>query len=298
MPDKSRVCGCSSHLVLAPDGKSCKEPSDRILVTRGSDMLQITIENKAIATQSILPIGNLTGISAFDFHIKDKRIVVADSQKGQIASFAHDGTDAKVLVTSDVGRVEGLAVDWVTGQVFWTSYRDSVSRIEVVNAGGTARKTINSTDIEKARAICVDPVRGYIYWTDWGLLTPAIERSDMSGGGRMVFVGPDTVTWPNGLTLDLENDKIYWTEASLDYIGSANLDGTGVEKLVELAIEQPFGITKAGPLLIWAEWQTSSLEALDLSDSEQGRFSLLSNTDNLMTIHHYNERTQTGTIGF
>ena len=47
----------------------------------------------------------------------------------------------------------------------------------------------------------------------------------MDGTNRSVIV-EDKITWPNGLTLDFINDRIYWADAREDYIAFASLDGT------------------------------------------------------------------------
>lgn len=47
----------------------------------------------------------------------------------------------------------------------------------------------------------------------------------MDGSNRSVIV-EDKITWPNGLTLDFVNDRIYWADAREDYIAFASLDGT------------------------------------------------------------------------
>lgn len=47
----------------------------------------------------------------------------------------------------------------------------------------------------------------------------------MDGTNRSVIV-EDKITWPNGLTLDFVNDRIYWADAREDYIAFASLDGT------------------------------------------------------------------------
>lgn len=47
----------------------------------------------------------------------------------------------------------------------------------------------------------------------------------MDGTNRSVIVD-SKITWPNGLTLDYINDRIYWADAREDYIQFANLDGT------------------------------------------------------------------------
>ncbi len=47
----------------------------------------------------------------------------------------------------------------------------------------------------------------------------------MDGTNRSAIV-EDKITWPNGLTLDFINDRIYWADAREDYIAFASLDGT------------------------------------------------------------------------
>lgn len=64
----------------------------------------------------------------------------------------------------------------------------------------------------------------YLYWSDWGDV-PHIGRIGMDGTNRHVII-QDKITWPNGLTLDFINDRIYWADAREDYIAFASLDGT------------------------------------------------------------------------
>lgn len=64
----------------------------------------------------------------------------------------------------------------------------------------------------------------YLYWTDWGDHS-LIGKIGMDGTNRSVIV--DTkITWPNGLTLDYINSRIYWADAREDYIEFASLDGS------------------------------------------------------------------------
>lgn len=64
----------------------------------------------------------------------------------------------------------------------------------------------------------------YMYWTDWGE-APRIERAGMDGSTRKIIVDSD-IYWPNGLTIDLEEQKLYWADAKLSFIHRANLDGS------------------------------------------------------------------------
>lgn len=56
-------------------------------------------------------------------------------------------------------------------------------------------------------------IRRYMYWTDWGTHAK-IERATLGGNFRMEIVNSSLV-WPNGLTLDYEEERLYWADASL-----------------------------------------------------------------------------------
>ncbi len=75
---------------------------------------------------------------------------------------------------------------------------------------------------------------GPIYWTD--VSGPAgshvIWRANGDGSGMTTVV--TGLHHPRGMTLDLQNDQMYWAEpgAGVMSIRRANLDGSGVESLV------------------------------------------------------------------
>lgn len=55
-----------------------------------------------------------------------------------------------------------------------------------------------------------------MYWTDWGE-NPKIESAYLDGSERKVLVNT-SLGWPNGLALDLEENKLYWGDAKTDKI--------------------------------------------------------------------------------
>lgn len=67
----------------------------------------------------------------------------------------------------------------------------------------------------------------YMYWTDWGE-EPKIERAGMNGDpATRTTIISERISWPNGITIDYEENYIYWVDASLSYLHRANLDGSG-----------------------------------------------------------------------
>ena len=63
-----------------------------------------------------------------------------------------------------------------------------------------------------------------MYWSDWGN-NPHISVAGMDGKDRQFFVTKD-LHWPNGLTIDKPNKRLYWVDAKLRTIESIRLDGT------------------------------------------------------------------------
>lgn len=52
-----------------------------------------------------------------------------------------------------------------------------------------------------------------MYWTDWSS-NAKIERATLGGNFRTPIVSTNLV-WPNGLTLDYEEQQLYWADANL-----------------------------------------------------------------------------------
>jgi sugar lactone lactonase YvrE len=125
-----------------------------------------------------------------------------------------DGTQQQDVVKEEIVHPDGLAVDWVANNLYWTDA--GTDRIEVSRLDGANRKILISRGLQEPRAIAVDPGRGLLFWTDWGKKAK-IERTYLDGSDRKVIVNHD-IYWPNGLTLDLEEQKIYWSDAKTDKI--------------------------------------------------------------------------------
>ena len=40
------------------------------------------------------------------------------------------------------------------------------------------------------------------------------------------------VTWPNGVTVDFSDNRIFWTDANQDYIASSGFDGEDMKYII------------------------------------------------------------------
>ena len=75
-----------------------------------------------------------------------------------------------------------------------------------------------------------------MYWSDWSDAAPngsvsyggKIHTAWMDGGNRRILVSGN-LYWPNGLSLDREERKLYWCDSYLLLIQRSELDGTKIE---------------------------------------------------------------------
>ena len=61
-------------------------------------------------------------------------------------------------MNADVIHPDGLAVDWVARNLYWTD--TGTDRIEVSRLNGSSRKTLISKDLDEPRAITLYPSHG------------------------------------------------------------------------------------------------------------------------------------------
>ena len=102
----------------------------------------------------------------------------------------------------------------------------------------------------------------WIFWSDWGRVA-RIERAGMDGSHREILT--DQVQWPNGLTVDFLLEKLYWVDAKLSTIGSADLDGSNARIVFYSTtyLKHPFSISLWEDKMYWTEWDTHSIYSAD-----------------------------------
>jgi len=120
-----------------------------------------------------------------------------------------------------------------SGRLFFLDL--SSGRVLSVNTDGSDRRVLAS-DARLPDGVAVDAEEGRIYWTNMGvpaLDDGSIESADLDGGNRRVIVAQGVTHTPKQLHLDREGGKIYWCDREGMRVMRANLDGSGVETLVE-----------------------------------------------------------------
>ena len=86
-----------------------------------------------------------------------------------------NGSNMETVVSTDLTTADGIAVDWIAQNLYWTDTGRNV--VEVARLNGTSRLIIVSKDLDEPRAIALFPRKGYgllimgslrfpFYWVD------------------------------------------------------------------------------------------------------------------------------------
>ncbi|XP_072597864.1 prolow-density lipoprotein receptor-related protein 1 isoform X2 [Vulpes vulpes] len=270
---KARTCRCRSGFSLGSDGKSCKKPEHELFlvygkgrpgIIRGMDM------GAKVPDEHMIPIENLMNPRALDFHAETGFIYFADTTSYLIGRQKIDGTERETILKDGIHNVEGVAVDWMGDNLYWTDDGPkktiSVARLE---KAAQTRKTLIEGKMTHPRAIVVDPLNGWMYWTDWeedpkDSRRGRLERAWMDGSHRDIFVTSKTVLWPNGLSLDIPAGRLYWVDAFYDRIETILLNGTDRKIVYEgPELNHAFGLCHHGNYLFWTEYRSGSVYRLE-----------------------------------
>ncbi|XP_015279019.1 PREDICTED: low-density lipoprotein receptor-related protein 1B-like, partial [Gekko japonicus] len=271
---KTRTCRCRMGFVLGSDGRSCRRPKNELFlfygkgrpgIIRGMDL------NSKVADEYMIPIENLVNPRALDFHAETSYIYFADTTSFLIGRQKIDGTERETILKDDLDNVEGIAVDWIGNNLFWTNdgYRKTINVARLEKAS-QSRKTLLEGDMTHPRGIVVDPVNGWMYWTDWEEdeiddSVGRIEKAWMNGHSRQIFVA-SKMLWPNGLTLDYRSNVLYWCDAYYDHIERIFLNGTDRKVIYSgKELNHPFGLSHHRNSIFWTDYMNGSIFQLDLT---------------------------------
>jgi len=138
-----------------------------------------------------------------------------------------------------------------------------------------------------------------MYWTDWGE-RPRIERGGMDGdlSTRQTLIDDSQLYWPNGLTIDFVEWRIYWTDVKLKYIHSARLDGSDRRVVIAAgSLPHPVTLTLHADSIYWSDWQINAIYVASkhpsADDADGGRPRIVAtNIHQLTGLRAYSESRQ------
>lgn len=104
-----------------------------------------------------------------------------------------------------------------------------------------------------------------LFASDWGV-NAQVFSSGLDGKGKTTL--SSNVYWPNGLTLDLNNKKLYILDGLEARLSSCNYDGSDFQQLFKSThlLQEGFGLTYFSNKLYWTSWKEKNVISINLAN--------------------------------
>src|SRR5271154_5377049 len=151
------------------------------------------------------------------------RLFFLDVASGRIMSVNPDGSNLKFILEEGRKLPDGLAIDAAAGHLYWTNMGNLKA-----NDGSILRSDLDGKHITTIvppggtftpKQIQIDKENRKLYWSDREGMR--VMRANLDGSNIETLVdtsrgdprpGADSTKWCVGITVDLKNQKIYWSQ--------------------------------------------------------------------------------------
>ncbi|XP_022692321.1 low-density lipoprotein receptor-related protein 2-like isoform X2 [Varroa jacobsoni] len=264
-------CVCNTGYELTNDGRNCKKVDTFLLYSQQKSVRGTLMDLRSDAfSDAMIPIASKSArFVGIDFDAHEEFIYTSDVILDVIARVKPDGTSKENVLAAQHEGVEGIALDWVTKNLYFVDSRKGT--LAVINTRDTQQRKVLMRDLRRPRAIVVHPNKGYIFYSVWD--RPAnISRAYLDGTNQQVVRGT-SLGWPNGLAIDFENDRLYWCDALLDHIQHSNLDGSDVQTVntTMLQLKHTFSITIFKEWMYVTDWRIEAIAKVHKTTGVTGK---------------------------
>ncbi|XP_012944048.1 low-density lipoprotein receptor-related protein 1 [Aplysia californica] len=238
------VCGCPHRYKLSADDITCERDNTFLLFAKENEIRGVDLDN---AHHNVIPsitVPFVENASAIDY--MEEQLYWTDMKKNVISSAFLNGTGITTVIDSGLSNPLAFAIDWMSRNMYFSSYTETEASISVAQLDGAYRKEIYKKTYSKPNSLAIHPSLGLMFWSDVGGEAHTIWKARMDGQHSRVFVTGDEVQKPASLTLDLDADHLYWISRDAGAIFWCNIRGTELcqpQRKQEVPIEAPISMT-------------------------------------------------------
>ncbi|XP_013395341.1 low-density lipoprotein receptor-related protein 4-like [Lingula anatina] len=192
-------CACPTGILLKPDGKTCYNVPTTYMLFASRDSIQRISMDTPDSTEVFLPLPDLSNVIALDVDYADQKLYYTDvhldvirymfwtdwGNTPKIERAFMDGTNRRVLVNTELGWPNGLALDYEMERIFWLDAK--LDKIETSDLNGENRVLlISGTQGVLDHPFGITVFGEHVYWTDWQ--TQSIDRANKRTGKNRTVI--------------------------------------------------------------------------------------------------------------
>lgn len=163
----------------------------------------------------ILPFTSVNQLASMDYLVQERALYLSELNKGVIwlLRLRDSGKLSWRKIISTEGSVIDLAVDWLSGNIYWI---DSMNpHINVASSKGQHTTVLLSQRLYRPTSTVLHPPTAVMCFVDLGSLDDSkrgssIECASMDGSKRKVLWQKSQV--PVGLTFSDAGTRVYWAD--------------------------------------------------------------------------------------
>ncbi|KAK7488160.1 hypothetical protein BaRGS_00020602, partial [Batillaria attramentaria] len=237
-----------------------------------------------------IPVANVTSPKDIVYDPVDDRIYWTANKTIETAVL--NGSYKSVLpnLDNEDAEYDGIALDILARRIFYTDAGNDV--IGDIRIPEYEYRTFITSGLDQPRDIVLHTGIRVMFWTDVGK-EPKIERANYDGTKRVAII--QNLKQPNALSIDLKNERLYWTDAETDLVTSSDLDGRD-QRLIHYFKPHKqvhvFGMALHGNQIYFTDWSgnksdssVSFLRRMNFNGTDETK--LMSFKGHLYDIHIY-----------
>ncbi|XP_072047221.1 low-density lipoprotein receptor-related protein 5-like [Amphiura filiformis] len=251
-------CLCEDQNTLQSDGRTCVRNNEyavgRVYFV-SSDSICSHFANFIEVVET--PENNKTCIVrdrdlavSLAFDVRGRMVFYSDYLKSKVYSVRMVSSSPILTIVGGVGSVEGLAVDWLNQNLYWTDYVNG--HICVSRYDGRYRQILISDQVLSPRSLVIHAGQRLMFWSELDATSGQIEKAGLDGGNRQVIAA--NIGSVNGLAIDFELNRLFYADRATASIYSVDFNGNGRTTVHTRPGAEFFDIAIHRDYLLWTEW--------------------------------------------